>query len=481
MGACFVIMAPMRLFFGPLLALVMAASPVFGIEAGGITGVVNLDETTGVKTATLKLKQDNKVFKEVQIESGREFKIIGIPDGKYNLIVEARLHTTFVEEGVDVTADRGIDKKIRMAAAPFVIRDGPATKTILCSACHKAVYMEMIRGAGTEFYSGPWPDAEGNLINLPEGKGKDYYPNGSPERLAFVSPITVATIAKQPKDQQDACRACHAPTLIHIDGKIRPPGLRENNREDGVTCADCHLDNNGNIHGKYDLSAPHPTIQDERFMPEKSVELCAACHQADFMSPDQQTVAEWKKDFSSRDPRTCRDCHMPQVRRLLSEIFPDRPTRQIGKHLFAGGHALPMLQQAAALVIRRNESSPRTLKIAVANTGAGHSIPTGYGARAIIAKIFLRDSNQRAVSLPKFPLGTLAVYTVNPALGKQGPLLQPAIRAGEIKEIEVALNDLPKGEYQVHVELRYDLDRTVAWNNQNLPLMAETTATVNLP
>src|SRR5207249_1804178 len=158
----------------------------------------------------------------------------------------------------------------------FVIKDGSATKTILCSACHKAIYMEMIRGAGTEFFNGPWPDAEGNLIDIPEGK--DYYPNSSPERLAFVSPITVATIAKQPKAQRDACRSCHAPTLIHVDGKIQPPGLREKNREDGVTCADCHLDNNGSIHGKYDLSAPHPTIQDERFTRARSAELCAACH-----------------------------------------------------------------------------------------------------------------------------------------------------------------------------------------------------------
>lgn len=172
---------------------------------------------------------------------------------------------------------------------------------------------------------------------------------------------------------------------------------------------------------------------------------------------------------------------MPQVTRLLSEIFPDRPKRQIGKHLFAGGHAQPMLQQAAALMIQLDNSNPRSLKVVVANTGAGHSIPTGHGPRAIIAKIILRDLNKKAVPVPKFPLGTLAVYTVNPGLGQPEPLLQPAIRAGEIKEFAVSLNDLPKGEYNIRVELRYDLDRTTAWNDQNLPLMAEAMATLNLP
>jgi hypothetical protein len=455
------------------------AFPVLGFEPGGITGIVTLDSATGVRSATIKLKQEDKLIKEVQAENGREFKIIGIPDGKYRLVVEARLHTTFVEEGVEVAEDRGIDKKITMAAAPLVIKDGPATKTILCSACHKAIYMEMIRGAGTEFYSGPWPDAEGNLIHLPEGK--DYYPNGSPMRLAFVNPITVATIAKQPKDRQDACRACHAPTLIHQKGRIQPPGLREKNREDGVTCASCHLDENGSIHGKYDLSAPHPTIQDERFMPSNSAELCAACHQADRMAPDFQTVAEWKTDFSPRDPRTCRDCHMPPAERLLSEIFPDRPKRQIGKHLFAGGHAQPMLQQAAALMIEMSESDPRTIQLVIANTGAGHSIPSGHGPRAIIAKLTLQDENGRVVPLPEFPQGTAAVYTVNPALGPPGPLVEPAIRAGGIKERLVSLKGLPKGNYRIRAELLYDLDRTVVWNDDSLPLMADTTATVRLP
>jgi len=469
----------MRLFLGSFLLLLITTSPALGAQTGGVTGTVTLDDTTGVKAATLKLKQEDKLLREIQVKSGQDFKIQDLSEGRYRLVVEARLHTTFVEEGIAVGPGQVIEKKIRMSAAPFVIKDGPATKTILCSACHKAIYMEMIRGVGTEFFSGPWPDAEGNLIDMPEGK--DYYPNSSPERLAFVNPITVATIVKQPKAQQDACRTCHAPTLIHVNGKIQPPGLREKNREDGVTCADCHLDDYGSIHGKYDLSAPHPTIQDERFTRARSAELCTACHQADRMAPNQQTVAEWKRDFATHDPRTCQDCHMPPVTRLLSEIFSDRPPRQIGKHLFAGGHSQPMLRQAAALMVQVDDSNPRSLKLIIANTGAGHSIPTGHGPRAIITKLILRDANGQVVPLPRFPLGTIAIYTVNPGLGQPAPSIQPAIRAGEIKEHAVSLDGLPRGNYHVRAELRYDLDQIVTWNDQSLPLMAEATAAVDLP
>jgi Zn-finger protein len=474
---------PMRFFsallFGTLGLLLITASPAIGSRPGGMAGVISLDDATGVQAATIKLKQEDKLIREIRVKSGQEFKIQGLPEGKYRLVVEARLHTTFVGEEVMIFSGQVIDKKIRMSPAPFVIKDGPATKTILCSACHKAIYMEMIRGVGTEFFSGPWPDAEGNLLQIPSGQ--DYYPNSSPERLAFVSPITVATIAEQPKDRQDACRTCHAPTLILMDGKIRAPGLRDKNRQDGVTCADCHLDKNGNIHGKYDLSAPHPTIQDERFTPVRSAELCAACHQADRMAPGQQTVAEWKRDFAPRDSRTCQDCHMPQVMRLLSEIFSDRPQRRIGKHLFAGGHALPMLREAAALAIRTDDLDPRYLKMTIANTGAGHSIPTGHGPRAIIAKLILKNENGQEIRLQKFPEGMIAIYTVDPGLGKPMPFIQPAIRAGEIKELMVPLDGLPRGSYQIRAELRYDLDRTVTWNDDNLPLMADATAAVNLP
>ena len=172
---------------------------------------------------------------------------------------------------------------------------------------------------------------------------------------------------------------------------------------------------------------------------------------------------------------------MPQVTRLLSEIFSDRPQRRIGRHLFPGGHAQPMLRQAAALAIQNDNSNPRLLKMTVSNTGAGHSIPSGHGPRAIIVKLILRDSNGLEVTLPKYPDNTIAVYTVNPGLGKPSPFIQPAIRAGEIKELAVSLDGLARGRYQVQVELRYDLDRTVAWNDNDLPLMAKGMTSVNLP
>jgi nitrate/TMAO reductase-like tetraheme cytochrome c subunit len=453
----------------------LAADRETGPLQGSFSGAILLDQTTGIKRAVLKLKEEGNLVRELQVTDGEPFQIDAIPAGRYDLVIEAKSHSTFVErEGVTIQAGQRFSKGVHMIKAPFRVTEGAATKTILCSACHKAIYYEMIRGVGTDFLTGPWPDAEGNLIHIPDHL--DFYSNSSPEHLAYVSPITVATIAKQLPAQQDACRSCHAPTLIHAEGGIQAPGLRDENRQDGVSCVSCHLDTDGNIRGKYDLTAPHPTVQDAHFTPEKSAELCAACHQSDTMAPNQQTVAEWRRDFMPRDPRTCQDCHMPPVTRRLSEIFPDRPERVIGRHLFAGGHSLPMLKDAALLEIRREGEAGHRLKIAVTNTGAGHSLPTGHGPRAVLVKVMVEDAQGKRVALGGPTNGLLAIYTVNPSLGPgtpPTPPAKPAIRAGRTEESILDLEGLPKGRYQLRAQLLYDLDRLVAWNDEDLPVIAE--------
>jgi hypothetical protein len=440
-------------------------------ESGSLIGSVVFD--SGMKTAQykVKIKKDESVIDEAKRSAGEPFHFGGLEPGSYDLVVEANGHSTFVRPGfVKIEKRKETSVVVDMVKAKTVFIDGDATKIILCSACHKKIYMEMIRGEGTDFHTGPWPGPDGKLIHLPD-LARDFYHNSSPEHLAYVAPITVATIAKQPKEKQDACRSCHAPTLIHV-GQDKPvrPGLRENNREDGVSCVSCHLDQDGNIRGKFDLSAPHATVQDPLFTPARSAELCAACHQADQMAPNQQTVLEWKTDFSPNDPRTCQDCHMPQVVRRLSEIFTDRPERSIGKHLFAGGHSTSMLKNAATLSIEQDPLNPEKIEIGITNGGAGHSLPTGHGPRAVLLhlKVVGPDGNSLIDSTKE---GPLAIYSVNPALGKASNIVLPSIRAGATERTPIRLNPAP-GWYVIQATLFYDLDRLVDFNDHELPLIA---------
>lgn len=470
----------------PVLLLALLLSSCFNRSIpspsgtqGVLSGSVKLDPAAGAKQFRLKLKREAAVIQEVVSPAGRPFRMEGLDPGRYDVVVEANGHSTFVKEGfASVAPGKETEIGVEMARAKTVFPAGDATPIIVCSACHKAIYMEMIRGVGTDLHTGPWPGPDGTLIHLPD-LSRDFYENGSPEHLAYVAPITVASIAKQPKEKQDFCRSCHAPTLIH-QGKEKPvaPTLREGNREDGVSCASCHLDKEGNVRGKFDLSAPHPTVQDPLFTPARSADLCAACHQADAMAPNQQTVSEWKADFAPKDPRTCQDCHMPQTRRRLSEIFSDRPERMIGKHLFAGGHSVSMLKEAAVLVVEQDPADPRTIQIGVTNRGAGHSFPTGHGPRGVLLSVDV-EGPDGTLLLNSTQRGPSALFTVNPALGDPSPVIRPAVRAGATETVSVRLEGSP-GEYRVRARLHYDLDRLVKENDLELPLIASVEKRVQL-
>ncbi len=437
-----------------------------------LSGTVHFDPGAGATHYKVKIKAFGEVIHVMRLAVGEDFQVNAIAPGYYDLVIEANGHTTLVEEDVI----RIKDKKrthitAQMVKAKTIFRDGDATKTIMCSACHKKIYKEMIFGEGADFHTGPWPGPDGELIHLPDLQ-RDFYANSSPEHLAFVSPIVVATIAKQPKEKQDACRSCHAPSrILQGPGEVSAPKLRDKNRLDGVTCASCHLDQEGNVRGKYDLSAPHPTVQDPLFTEARSAELCAACHQTDYSAPAQQTFLEWKNDFAPQDNRTCQSCHMPRDVRLFSEIFSDRPKRIIGRHLFAGGHSHSMLKKAATLSVVQNPADPTQLQIGVTNSGAGHSLPTGHAPRAVLLHVKIQGPDG-TVLLDSTKKGRpLAVYTVHPGLGAASDTLHPAIRAGATEKVQVKLGDSP-GAYRVIAALYYDLDRLVDFNDDNLPLIA---------
>ncbi len=446
----------------------------------GLKGTIRLAPGSNADSYKVKIKSFGELKHVFRQPAGSTFEMSPIAPGYYDLVIEANGHTTLVKEDViKIEPNKTTEISVTMLKAPTIFLEGDATKIIMCSACHKKLYMEMMRGEGGDFHTGPWPGPDGKLIHLPD-LNRDFYPDSSPEHLAYVAPITVASIAKQPKEKRDACRSCHAPTLILQGGdQPTPPSLREKNRIDGVTCASCHLDKDGNVRGKYDLSAPHPTVQDPLFTEARSAELCAACHQTDYSAPAQQTFLEWKNDFSPKDDRTCQSCHMPRVVRRFARIFSDRPERAVGKHLFPGGHSPSMLKKAATLTIAQDPETPQKIRINVTNSGAGHSLPTGHGPRAVLLHVKIQGPDG-TILMDTTQKQALAVYTVNPKLPPVSEILHAAIRAGASETISVSLGSEP-GFYRVTAELYYDLDRQVDYNDSELPLIAVAQSEIKRP
>lgn len=172
--------------------------------------------------------------------------------------------------------------------------------------------------------------------------------------------------------------------------------------------------------GPYDQSeAPHPYLYSEYHL---SSALCALCHNvknplvnlvdetgADtgLLFPEQTTYEEWAQSSYPASNVQCQTCHMPRVTGFACTDF--LPTRQVGKHIFAGAGAwmtsvindlygsslgrteayelsanlaLDMLQnQSANLVVsspsRMASGSAATIRVRVVNL-TGHKLPTGY-------------------------------------------------------------------------------------------------------
>ncbi len=109
-------------------------------------------------------------------------------------------------------------------------------------------------------------------------------------------------------------------------------------REEGITCAGCHV-RDGVILGPFeDAVAPHPTKFDPQF---RSTKICYRCHQVP-KGPLQfydvgpcGTFPEYEGTyFTQQRNMICQNCHMPEVQRPMADGGPNRQGR---KHLSRGG------------------------------------------------------------------------------------------------------------------------------------------------
>ena len=173
----------------------------------------------------------------------------------------------------------------------------------------------------------------------------------------------------------ESCLGCHVPDTVRTNGES--PSPRRYNRQDGVSCAACHLDK-GAMTGpeqKSALFSPHPvTVQPDFF---RNSDICGTCH--------TETFADWQTSRTTRPTTpTCQECHMPQVVRTATKgsnpfskalvAFEDsHPTR---RHTFGLSH-LAGLPDAVRMELLRWQPAPlNALQLSITNA-LPHSLPTG--------------------------------------------------------------------------------------------------------
>lgn len=239
-----------------------------------------------------------------------------------------------------------------------------------CGTCHQTIYKEW----KTSIHSKAWVDPLFQAYNRFDG-------------------------------YQQICLNCHTPMqnqqpdLVkgHEDSERFQPILEKNNsydsnfRDEGVTCAVCHV-KNGKIEGPFGSKiSPHPSVQNPAFTTQG--EVCKRCHLVKGDSWDtflyQEGPCGTYEDLTEemiagkREDVGCYTCHMPAVKRPL---FPGGEPREGRAHLWRGGHDPDMVKSALKITFEQDANSG--YRFTLLNQGAGHRLPTGAPMRYL--KVTLR-------------------------------------------------------------------------------------------
>lgn len=186
------------------------------------------------------------------------------------------------------------------------------------------------------------------------------------------------------------CVNCHAPLTVQQAGLAAGDSRLA---DQGVNCAACHVRGGALVSSGKSARSPHATVVDKSF---SSAAMCADCHQFTFPvldprdgealrfteHPMQSTVADFLEGPYATSPAGCLTCHATAA-----------------GHGFPGGHDLDMLHAAISASWCRSErrdgregndgsGAPSDVIVEVANSGAGHRVPTGDIHRHMVARLW---------------------------------------------------------------------------------------------
>ena len=224
----------------------------------------------------------------------------------------------------------------------------------------------------------------------------------------WVDPVFQADFVRE--HSAYVCLNCHTPLqqqrpeIIHGLVSLKPivgagvtnPTYDPKLRDEGVTCAACHV-RDGQVLGSIAaVTAPHSHTVDPEF---GNADLCASCHQvqgppfSSLRRPIADVVGEWSQwQAATGRTETCKDCHMPEVVRQLTA---HTPPRRSGSHRFPGAWDDTFVRSA----IRIDAVARTATAITVTITNlSGHRFPTDDPLRAALVTAALAISDSQSVS-----------------------------------------------------------------------------------
>jgi hypothetical protein len=259
---------------------------------------------------------------------------------------------------------------------------------------------------------------------------------------------TNAIFRREYKDRPlDWCVHCHAPLVEQFAEVKRGGGPLA---DEGVNCAVCHLRAGRMLARNKSPASPHDTDARGDF---GGPGYCAGCHQFSFPTiepaPDNKgpgrvtgyTEHPMQDTFNqhARGPHSdkeCIGCHQ----------------REETTHRFPGGHDAAMIAGALRMDVCRERDA---LAVSLANTGAGHNVPTGDLHRHLVLRAWRASAPEK---LQEVVLGRR--FEPAPDGGKL-TVADTTIRAGETRRLRLPMAKTaasPAEPISLELRLVYTID-----------------------
>lgn len=271
-----------------------------------------------------------------------------------------------------------------------------------CGRCHKAHYEEWRRSTHAHAYTD---------LQFQSELGKD----SSPRWLCLNCHLPV-------ENQRDEVVRALAGGALFAPLAERNPGFDAALRDEGVTCATCHLrrDAEGRTYVLGPLGGtkpPHPVRVDRAAL----LSRCDDCHDQQYRLTPQLVCAFQTAAEVAAGPergRPCASCHLPAERRPLTTL--GTPPRTAHRHDFVGGPVPKRFERydaqlarafrpALDLAYEARPAGPGRLAVSVElhNARAAHRAPTGDPERYYEIELQLLDEKDRLLGRQRLRIGQL--------------------------------------------------------------------------
>jgi hypothetical protein len=197
------------------------------------------------------------------------------------------------------------------------------------------------------------------------------------------------------------CLGCHSPVGV----KINDLDPRQKVSWEGVTCDYCHSIRDvtmagGNPRARVEFSlvksGPLKNAESNGHATEfssvhTSALLCASCHEYknSLGFPVLTTYSEWQKSSYAKQGVDCQSCHMYRVAgNVVDPKIKNVAMARVNLHQMPGSHSVQQLTKtikAKLGVVRQGDKL--NVSVDIANTGAGHYVPTGSPLRRLVLEV----------------------------------------------------------------------------------------------